>query len=71
MAKSKVISKKSASFAKGGKTHMFGKQYAGPQKPGTTSHATSGTGGKFAKGGRGGSVGKQTASPACPGVTGK
>lgn len=71
MAKSKVISSKSASFAKGGKTKMFGKQHAGPQKPGTTAHSTSGDGGKFAKGGRGHMFGKQSANPRRPGVTGK
>jgi hypothetical protein len=60
----KVKSTKSPSFAKGGKTKMFGKQHAGPQKPGTSAHSTSGSGGKFAKGGRTHMFGKQSASPA-------
>jgi hypothetical protein len=50
MAKSKEISSKKASFAKGGSTKMFGKQHAGQQKPGIVS-TKSGAGGKFAKGG--------------------
>jgi hypothetical protein len=50
MAKSKEISSKSASFAKGGSTKMFGKQHAGTQKPGQTA-TKAGAGGKFAKGG--------------------
>jgi hypothetical protein len=67
----KVKSTKSPSFAKGGKTKMFGKQSAGPQKSGVTSHQTSGNGGKFAKGGNGHMFGKQCAGPARAGVTGK
>ena len=52
MAKGKSISTKSGAFAKGGNTKMFGKQFAGPQKPSTTATASkSGSGGKFAKGG--------------------
>lgn len=50
MAKSKEISSKSASFAKGGSTKMFGQQHAGTQKSGQTE-TKSGAGGKFAKGG--------------------
>lgn len=71
MAKSKVVSSKSPSFAQGGKTHMFGKQHAGPQKSGTTSKSNSGKGGKFAKGGSGHMFGKQTAGPARAGQVGK
>jgi hypothetical protein len=71
MAKSKVISNKSPSFAKGGKTKMFGKQHAGPQKSGTSAHSTSGDGGKFAKGGKTHMFGKQSASPARAGMSGK
>lgn len=71
MAKSKSLSTKSASFAKGGSTKMFGKQHAGPQKPGVKGHSTSGSGGKFAKGGNGHMFGKQSANPRRPGVTGK
>jgi hypothetical protein len=71
MAKSKQMSSRGASFAKGGNGKMFGKQNAGTQSPGTTSHKTSGSGGKFAKGGRGKMFGKQSANPRRPGVTGK
>jgi hypothetical protein len=71
MAKSKEISSRSASFAKGGKTKMFGKQHAGPQKSGTTGKANSGDGGKFARGGTTHMFGKQCANPRRPGVTGK
>lgn len=60
----KEISSKSKEFAKGGKTKMFGKQHAGPQKSGMTSHATNGDGGKFHKGGKTKMFGKQSASPA-------
>lgn len=38
-------------FAKGGKTKMFGAQDAGPQKAGETEHDVKGSGGKFASGG--------------------
>lgn len=62
MAKSKEISSKTASFAKGGSTKMFGKQHAGTQKPGQTA-TKSGTGGKFAKGGSTHMFGKQTVKP--------
>lgn len=62
MAKGKEISSKPATFAKGGSGKMFGKQSAGPQKPGTTAHSVSGNGGKFAKGGPSGKVGNQKPS---------
>ncbi len=58
-------------FAKGGTTHMFGKQSAGPQEPGTTSHDTAGDGGKFAKGGKTHMFGKGSANTAQPGQTAK
>lgn len=45
--------------AKGGKGHMFGRQYAGPQASGTSAHKTTGNGGKFGKGGGTGKVGHQ------------
>ena len=64
--KSKVKSKGSLQGAKGGGGHMVGRQYAGPQKPGTTATDASGSGGKFASGGSGHMVGKQEASPAKP-----
>lgn len=70
MAKGKERSSKSASFAKGGSTKMFGKQHAGTQTPGQTA-TKSGAGGKFAKGGSGHMFGKQSANPRRPGVTGK
>lgn len=45
---------KSADFAKGGNTHMFGPQKVGEQDDGTTAHdVTSGGGDKFASGGKG------------------
>ena len=64
MEMAKEISSSSKVFAKGGKTKMFGKQHAGPQKSGMTSHATNGDGGKFHKGGKTKMFGKQSASPA-------
>lgn len=70
-AKSKSSTTKSmpGGGVKGGKGHMFGKQYAGPQSAGTTAHKTSGSGGKFAKGGGTGKVGSQKPSrPSRPGV---
>ncbi len=51
MAKSKEVSSKNVTFAKGGKNKMFGVQEAGPQKPGGSAHDTKGSGGNFAKGG--------------------
>ena len=71
MAKSKTSTTKSASFAKGGKTKMFGKQHAGPDKPGTSGASKTGTGGKWAKGGSTHMFGKQCADPRRAGVTGK
>jgi hypothetical protein len=70
MAKTKLISTKTASFAKGGSTKMFGKQHAGQQKAGQTS-TSSGAGGKFAKGGSTKMFGKQCAQPAKAGKTNK
>lgn len=58
----KVISTKSVSFAKGGKTKMFGKQHVGTQTPGQTA-TKSGAGGKFAKGGSTKMFGKQSVKP--------
>jgi hypothetical protein len=62
MAKTKEISSKSATFAKGGTTKMFGKQHAGPDRAGETSGTKAGSGGKFAKGGPSGKVGNQRPS---------
>ena len=71
MGKSKVISKSSGSFAKGGSGKMFGKQSAGPKSAGITGKAQSGSGGKWAKGGSGHMFGKQSASPRKSGQSGK
>lgn len=54
-------------FAKGGNTKMFGKQTAGSQKEGVTSHDVSGGDGKFAVGGKGKMFGKGSANTATPG----
>jgi len=65
MAKSKVISSKSGFSVNGGSKGMFGKQYAGPQKSGTTATGSkTGSGGKYAKGGSTKMFGKQRAMPA-------
>jgi hypothetical protein len=57
-------------FAKGGKTHMFGEQAAGPQAPGTTDKGSgSAPGDKFAKGGSGKMFGYSGAVPAQAGIT--
>lgn len=56
-------------FAKGGDTHMFGPQKAGPQDDATTAHDTSGDGGKFAKGGSGKMFGYTPSMPAQAGKT--
>jgi hypothetical protein len=71
MAKSKVKSEGSKTFAKGGSGHMHGKQHAGPQKPGTSSHDVSSDGGKFGKGGSGHMFGKQSATTKVAGTSGK
>jgi hypothetical protein len=59
MSKSKVVSSGKMTPVRGGSGHMFGKQHAGPKKPGITGKAQTGDGGKFAKGGPTGKVGKQ------------
>jgi hypothetical protein len=64
--KGKSKSRSSPTFAKGGSGSMVGRQYAGPQKPGTTATDASGSGGDWAKGGSGHMVGKQEARPAKP-----
>lgn len=58
-------------FAKGGDTHMFGAQAAGPQKPGTTAHDAKGgaPGAEFAKGGSGKMFGFHGSQPAQSGKT--
>lgn len=69
---------KSADFAKGGDTPMFGKgdrtttapsDAAGEQKPGVTEHDPEGSGSKFAKGGSGKMFGYAGAEPARAGIT--
>ena len=66
MPKGKQKSKGSLKGAHGGSGSMVGRQFAGPQKPGVTSHDVSGSGGKWGTGGRGKMVSKQEASPAKP-----
>jgi hypothetical protein len=62
---------KSAKFAEGGKTHMFGEQAAGEQKPGVTEHDAEGgaPGDKFACGGKGKMFGYSPSAPARAGIT--
>lgn len=68
--KSKEMSSKKVDFIKGGSSnHMFGQQHAGPQKPGTESHDTSGDGGTFAKGGTGKMFSFRPSTPAKPGMS--
>lgn len=57
-------------FAKGGSTKMFGRQNAGQQQPGLTSHAT-GASPKFAEGGKGKMFGQGHANTMETGVTAK
>lgn len=67
----KEKSTRSADFAKGGNTPMFGEQAAGPQKPGTTAHDIKGgaPGADFAKGGSGKMFGFTGSQPAQAGKT--
>jgi len=69
MAKSKVESAKSAKFAEGGDTHMFGPQKAGKQKPAETAHDVSDGGSKFASGGGGKMFGYTASQTAKAGIT--
>ena len=58
-------------FAEGGDDHMFGKQAAGPDKPGNTGKDTSSAPGpKYAEGGRGKMFGFSPSQPKEPGKTG-
>lgn len=77
-AKFKKETVKNTEFAKGGDTPMFGQgdrtttagsDAAGSQKPGETSHDTSGAGGKFAAGGGGKMFGYTGSQPARAGIT--
>ncbi len=61
---------KSADFAKGGKTHMFGEQAAAEMPSGTTDKGDkSGPGDKFASGGSQKMFGYAGAVPAKAGIT--
>lgn len=58
-------------FAEGGDTHMFGKQSAGPDKPGNTGKDQSGAPGpKFAAGGSNKMFGYHGSQAATAGQTG-
>lgn len=59
---------KSATFAEGGNTPMFGQQHVGEQKPGGTAHDV-GSDGKFAVGGSGKMFGFSGSMPARDGIT--
>jgi hypothetical protein len=70
-AKTKVESSHDVTFAEGGDTHMFGKQAAGPDKPGNTGKdQSSAPGHKFAEGGKGKMFGFAGSQPATAGQTG-
>jgi hypothetical protein len=69
MANFQKKTQKNVEFAKGGDTHMFGSQAAGPQDDATTAHDTSGDGGKFAKGGSTKMFGYAGSQPAEAGKT--
>jgi hypothetical protein len=70
-AKTKQESEHNVEFAKGGDTHMFGKQAAGPDKPGDTGKDQSpAPGAKFASGGSGKMFGFNPSQPATAGQTG-
>jgi hypothetical protein len=58
-------------FAKGGDTHMFGEQEAGPQGDGGTAHdtASGGKGAEFASGGKGKMFGFAGSQSARAGIT--
>ena len=64
-------SEKDVTFAEGGDTPMFGKQAAGPDKPGNTGKdPTAAPGPKFAAGGSNKMFGFQGSIPKEPGKTG-
>ncbi len=66
MAGSKVIKSGKMTAVRGGSGHMFGKQHAGPKKPGVAGKADKGDGGKYGRGGGTGYVGKQGKSTPSP-----
>lgn len=69
--KAKKESEHDVTFAEGGDTPMFGKQSAGPDKPGNTGKDTSAApGAKFAEGGKGKMFGFSPSQAKEPGKTG-
>ena len=69
--KSKENSEHNVTFAEGGDTHMFGKQSAGPDKPGNTGRdQTPAPGPKYAAGGSSKMFGYNPSQPAKAGQTG-
>lgn len=62
--KSKEVSEKNVTFAKGGKTKMFGRQAASPQVAGESGHTVKGGDAKFAQGGSGHMFGFRPSVPA-------
>jgi hypothetical protein len=70
MAAFKKETSHNVEFAKGGKTKMFGQQYAAEQEEGETGHDTSGEGGKYAEGGKTKMFGFSPSLPAKSGQTG-
>ena len=70
--KVKKEAERSAKFAEGGSTHMFGPQGANEQKPGVTEHDPSpeGAGPKYAAGGSTKMFGYAPSAPATAGITG-
>lgn len=69
-AKVKKETEKSAKFAVGGKTHMFGEQEAGEMEPGETGkNDDSGPGDKYATGGKTKMFGFSGSLPARSGIT--
>ena len=60
--KSKTIKSGKMTPVRGGPGHMFGKQHAGPKKPGVSGKISNTSGGKWAKGGGTGYIGNQRGS---------
>lgn len=68
--KTKAENEKSVNIVKGGSTHMFGQQHAGPKTAGDSAGGDKkGDGGKFAAGGSGKMFGFRPSVPAKPGMT--
>jgi hypothetical protein len=69
--KTKEHVERNVEFAEGGDTHMFGKQSAGPDKPGNTGKDTSAAPGpKYASGGSSKMFGFSPSQAATAGITG-